>query len=555
MRSINLNLQVKILAGVVFFLCVYSASGQSGCFSPEEAKKTIKLINTPQISNSQNPREDKNLKRELLDMQEARRKIEQKIIDSWGEDQKLIALSNETGKKHLLRLCEIIRQNGWVGKEKVGDTGGAAISFLIIYSKGIELQKEILPVVSAAVKKGLLGRIVLACLIDSIRIELGQPQVFGTQTQIRDEVFYLYPLQNEKKVDEWRKLYNLPPLADFIKFLQSAYVMPVIQSPRVPVSPQVKAQTSSPLKTMPDVPLTEEKEEVVRIESNLVNLNIQISSDDLISNSGFNLQKDDFVVSEDGKEQQISFFSATEAPFDLILLLDLSGSTVDKQGLIRKAARHFIEASRPTDRIAIVTFTNDPKIVSPLTQNREELLKQVKKIGDAGGSGIWKAVEYSIEKIVKPESGDRRSAIVLMTDGMDAALLPNNTVDDSFPTFTHLLETVRNSSTTIIPVFLETQINQNTPLETNELFARASRQAWRTLNIIADESGGRVYKAGRFADLDGIYEKVISDLSKVYSLGYEPSGYIGDGTWRSISVKIKNHPDLYPVTKKGYYAK
>jgi len=92
------------------------------------------------------------------------------------------------------------------------------------------------------------------------------------------------------------------------------------------------------------------------------------------------LQQKDFLVIEDGLPQEISFFAASGAPFDLILLLDLSGSTADKIKLIRRSAKRFVEATRPTDRVAIVTFTDEPELVSSFTFDRQVLKKTIDRM-------------------------------------------------------------------------------------------------------------------------------------------------------------------------------
>ena len=106
--------------------------------------------------------------------------------------------------------------------------------------------------------------------------------------------------------------------------------------------------------------------EVLRIETNLVSLNVSVYSNKLRTIVS-NLEQKDFSVFEDGHQEAISFFAATDVPFDLVLLLDLSGSTISKRNLILKSTQRFVEAARPFDRLAIVTFTTETEIVSPLT--------------------------------------------------------------------------------------------------------------------------------------------------------------------------------------------
>jgi len=78
--------------------------------------------------------------------------------------------------------------------------------------------------------------------------------------------------------------------------------------------------------------------------------------------------------------------------------------------------------------------------------------------------------------------------------------------------------------------------------------------ARRALNLLAQESGGNYYRAEKLSDLNGVYEQVINDLGKVYSLGYKPTNATRDGSWRGVQVSIINRPDLVVRTRPGYYA-
>ena len=78
--------------------------------------------------------------------------------------------------------------------------------------------------------------------------------------------------------------------------------------------------------------------------------------------------------------------------------------------------------------------------------------------------------------------------------------------------------------------------------------------ARRALNLLANESGGSYYKARKLSDLNGVYEQVINDLGKVYSLGYKPTSPARDGSWRNVQISIANRPDLVTRARPGYYA-
>lgn len=546
---------VEYFTKILIFLLVLTfhnqTLGQSKCFSNDEVSRIVNLINS-----SSKIAENNMLRNELLKMQKVQQQLNQKITSNWEKNQDLVNNATEIGEKHLLQLCNIIKQNGWINKRLVGEDGLAAGLFLIRNNKAFELRKEFLPILVAAAQKGEIDKSNLASLIDKFLIDALLPQVFGTQMEVKDELFYLYPLRNENKVDEWRRLYNLPPLALVIKDLEIRHRMPVVKSPRppLPLKPVIKNQ--SIVETKPEInsllDLNVGEEEIIKVESNLINLNIRVFTSSSTATENLVFQKSDFAIFEDGKKQAVSFFSTNETPFDLILLLDLSGSTAGKHDLIRKSTKRFIETARPSDRIAIITFTDEVRIISDLTQDREKLFKSASKIGMSGGSKVWDALQFTYDNFIKTQSMGKRSAIVFMTDGVDTSLIQNTEGGAwggfSKTTYTDLLEVVRNNDTTVIPIYLDTETLPDGWVR------KAYRQARRTLKIFAEESGGQMFYAEKVEDLNGIYEKITNNLGRVYSLGYETS-VERDGSWHSLDVKVMDRPNLIIRTKKGYYAK
>jgi Ca-activated chloride channel family protein len=519
---------------VLFFAFTAGVSGQNRCLSGAEAKKIIESFKSPAAAT-----ENKKLRKELLDMRAEREKLDGKITADTEKNQNLIPESNQLGIKHLSRVCQILKENGWLTKETVGNDGFEAFLFLLVSNKDIQAQQELLPVLVEAAKKGFIGNPLLASFVDSIRVGSKMPQIFGTQAAIRNNVVYLYPLLNEEKVDDWRKMYDLPPLAFQIRSFEARYLMPVLKSQRLSIPPNLKKKTNEKDADTEILGISDDENEALQIETKLVNLNVRILTQDLKVPVGLKLTKDDFTVLENGAEQEISFFSNTEQPFDLVLLLDFSASTLEKRGLIKKAAQRFVEVARPTDRIAVVAFATEIKVVSELTGDKTALKEKIRDIDVNGGSPIWDSLRFVYDNILKEKSVGRRTAIVFMTDGEDGS--PKTTFADT-------MEIVRHGDTTIFPVYLGRQRSFS---EYSERFVRKAQQS---LWMLAEESGGLMYKANDAKDLSGIYEQVINDLGQIYSIGYEPRNETRDGGWRTLEVKIKNQPNLIVRTRRGYYA-
>jgi Ca-activated chloride channel family protein len=312
----------------------------------------------------------------------------------------------------------------------------------------------------------------------------------------------------------------------------------------------IHAQEAAP--SPPNGSHTTGMDDTIRVETDLVDLNVAVFSRDHQRTVG-QLEQKDFKVFEDGAAQEISFFATAEAPFDLVLLIDLSGSTVDKLKLIKKSATGFIESARPTDRIAIVTFTEKLEVVSPLTFDRKDLKERVKKIAKPkGGTNFWDALRYVLETMFNPERTARRSAVVLMTDGVDNAL-PDVSGPGSETTFDELLELVTRSSPIVIPIYLDTERDM---IEARRMFTRdAYILARQQLALIAVESGSNLYYARKVEDLKDVYKQVISDLGTVYSIGYLPTNRARDGSWRTVKVQLNTRPELAARTRRGYFAK
>ena len=290
--------------------------------------------------------------------------------------------------------------------------------------------------------------------------------------------------------------------------------------------------------------------ETIRIDSDLVDLKVSV-----LGAAGKTmipmLEQKDFVVLEDGAPQDISFFAAADAPFDLVLLLDLSGSNSKKLKMIRNSAKRFVEATRPTDRVAIVSFTDRPALYSSFTLDRNKLKKSIEQIDDAyGGTNFWDSLDWVI-KVLVPQGSGRRNAVVVMTDGVDNAL-PDVYGDGSSIDFNKLLESIRNSETIVFPIYLDTEEDN---VKNHHVPRAAYALAREQLAQISAACATPMYRAAKLSDLDKVYAQVVHDLSTVYSIGYIPTNKALDGKWRSVEVRLAQRPDLLARTKRGYRAK
>jgi VWFA-related protein len=534
----------SVAAVMALTLCSVVACAQSKCLSPDEAKAMLAQVNSPR-----NVGFDKKLHDELLKLVLKSEKLIYNGIENDLPNDAFNKRVSEARGENNARLCQILKEFGWPTSALVGKDGVGATLYLVKNSRRLDLQTDLLPVIIAAVKKGEAQKSDVAGLVDRMRVDAGMKQLFGTQVKVLNGFLVLTPIEAESQVDDRRKQFGMPPLAAHLRDLERQYQMPLVKAvaPSRPPVPALKRSIDRAIATELDTPAVDE-DDIIRVDTNLVSLNVSVFSNRVRSFDGM-LEKNDFKVLENGREESIAYFATTDVPFDLVLLIDLSGSTADKRDLIRKSTLRFIAAARPADRLAIVTFADSTEVVCPLTADRAKLTEGANQIQGFGGTRLWDALKFTLDQVVGPRTLERRRAIVLMSDGVDNAL--GGGTSGSEISFADLLEAVRKSDELIIPIYLDTESDHE---YMNSFGQRIYENARKTLALLAQESGGLYYQARKIEDLNGVYDQVINDLGKVYSLGYKPTNEKRDGSWRRVQIQIPNRPDLSARSRPGYYA-
>jgi len=290
--------------------------------------------------------------------------------------------------------------------------------------------------------------------------------------------------------------------------------------------------------------------DVIRVDSQLVTLNISVI--DRGTNRGLlGLGQSDFKLFEDGEEQRIVQFESSSAPFDLVLLIDLSGSTKDVVKLIRAAAIHFVEAARPADRIGVITFAGEAKVISPLTADRELLRQRIETIDTArGDTKLYDATNFAMEELLRESKKSRRSAIVLMSDGLDGTIPGVSGQQGSRSTYQETLRNIQEFDGVLYTLWLNTEYEAMNPQDTQP---EAFDAGHNRMKEMADAGGGVFYEVEKLTDLAGTYEQVVADLGTMYSLAYRPTNNTRDGKWRAIRIGV-NRTNAVPRGKRGYYA-
>ncbi|HYE65074.1 MAG TPA: VWA domain-containing protein [Pyrinomonadaceae bacterium] len=310
----------------------------------------------------------------------------------------------------------------------------------------------------------------------------------------------------------------------------------------------------------------QEPEDVVRVETSLVQLNVGVV--DRQGRAITNLSRNDFTVYEDGVRQSIASFEPTAAPFSLVLLLDMSGSTLSFRATLKQAALRFIDALAPEDRVAVVAFNNKVEILTGFTSRRKKIANAIFIAEGKGETHFYKALNFALEQLAK--EGKRRKAIVVMTDGLDTqmrnldrasashAQTDEEAVASIKPEASAALSAVLNAAdrqgVTIYPLALPSGDPKRLPLPSPTITA-IYRSARARMQMLAERTGGRLSEINRLEDLGRLYAEVAADLRTLYSIAYQPSGARArDGGWRSIHIEV-TQPELIARTRPGYYAR
>jgi VWFA-related protein len=337
--------------------------------------------------------------------------------------------------------------------------------------------------------------------------------------------------------------------------------------------------------------------DVVRVETQLVTVPAVVT--DKMGRPVSTLRAENFAIFEDGQPQRVTNFATTEAPFEIALLLDTSGSTREELGLLREAANAFLSALRPGDRIAIIAFNNSPaaggplatvEVLSPLTDKRTVLRSAIATLGTSNGTPFYDALSRVADEVFRDPPTEQfrgRRAVVALTDGVDSssntdydaarAKLVRAGVASYFIQVStedyvedRLLKDCQDDGRlTLSAKQLERFRRLFVPSaqkEDYEDFCRLgqfermdiSRQLYnlarREMAEMARATGGKNFSAASLQEARAAFAQVANEIGTQYSLGYYPSNKTRDGRFRQIKVELRGVKDSSVRAREGYYA-
>ena len=226
----------------------------------------------------------------------------------------------------------------------------------------------------------------------------------------------------------------------------------------------------------------------------------------------------DFTVFENGVERRVTKVVPTNEPFNLVLLLDVSGSVEERMDFIRKAARDFLRTASPQDRIAIISFREDIQVISGFSTDRQMLSKKLDEIDAGGGTALYDALAYVLTDTLRQLRGER-TAVVVMSDGDD---------NKSFVPFPTLLEALSESGALVYPLYVPSGLIPESSVPRPEITIDPLRTRYLTLTTRADDegkklaaaSGGVYYPIRRLEDLQKAYDDIVVQLRTAYTITY-----------------------------------
>jgi VWFA-related protein len=323
-----------------------------------------------------------------------------------------------------------------------------------------------------------------------------------------------------------RKLYlacaSLLLLAPFVYAADTAGV-----DPKVTVEPRPK----------PGANTTPTPRSNIRVESTLVQIPVTVT--DPFNRFVTGLEKENFKIFEDKKEQDIVSFSSEDAPLSVGIVFDCSGSMGNKLEKSRNAVTQFFKFANPEDEFFLVQFNDTADLVQPFTRSLEEIQNRLTFTQSKGRTALLDAITLAIAEMKKAKNP--RKALLVISDGGD---------NSSRYTEKEIRDRVKEADVQIYAIGIYEPIGarSRTPEELS---------GPGLLTELAEQTGGRQYAVENLAELSDIAAKIGVELRNQYILAYSPQNQEHDGKYRRVEVKLtqpRGLPPLRAFWRHGYYA-
>lgn len=299
------------------------------------------------------------------------------------------------------------------------------------------------------------------------------------------------------------------------------------------------AQTPEPKPTVEPSPQTQAEEDdtkPINIKTDLVTLTLTVT--DLYGRLVSGLGKNAFTVYDNGEEQEITFFSDTDAPISVGIVFDVSGSmTGEKIGKARKALEKFINTSHPSDEYFLIAFNNRAQLLLDRTRDGEAVLQKLTLVQPKENTALYDAAYLGIERVTR---GTRqKKALLIISDGQDNASRYN---------FGEVRRLMKESDVTVYSVGI---------LDGHDAGSMNGIQGQAFLDELSSVTGGKSFYPQTDIEMDEIFERIALELRHQYAVGFTPKNFTPDGKWHKVKTKVKPPRGISRLTvrtREGYYA-
>jgi VWFA-related protein len=296
------------------------------------------------------------------------------------------------------------------------------------------------------------------------------------------------------------------------------------------------------------------EQETIKLSSTLVQVPVIVSD-----NGGryvTDLTLKDFKLFEDGAEQEISFFGSVEEPFQVALLLDSSGSTLEQLEMIKQSALAFIDSLRPHDKVMVISFNDSVQVHCEMTGDRDVLKKAIRAIRTGEYTQVYEAVYTAVWEKLADLSG--RKAVILFSDGIDTA---SSEIEEE-----DTLDAIIESEDVIVyPIRFNTRQDVEKRLLQSKKYSAATvkeklleldkvyKNADAYLKSVSELSGGLLERADDLQDLDKAFAKIANELRQQYLIGYYPTNLTASDNERKIKVEVNKKGVQVKVRSRPSY--
>lgn len=283
-------------------------------------------------------------------------------------------------------------------------------------------------------------------------------------------------------------------------------------------------------------PPSAEDTKVEKIRTDLVTLTLTVT--DIYGRYVSGLSKNAFTIIDNGVEQEITFFSDTDAPVSLGIIFDVSDSmSGEKIAKSRKALEKFINTSHPNDEYFLIAFNNRAQLLLDRTRDGEAVLKKLTLVDPRNNTALYDACYLGIEKVTR--GTHQKKAMLIISDGQDNSSRYN---------FGEVRRLLKESDVVVYAVGIN---------DGNDVSSQLGIQGQAFLEELASVTGGKAFFPQTDVEMDEIFERIALELRHQYSIGYTPKDFQPDGKWHKVKVKVKpprGLPRLTVRSREGYYA-